>query len=411
MGRLAKLDLSYRYVCLFSLLIASLIFSQISFAEDLSKDKWRIESAVNKTYENGRKTVELRATKGVTINGSYKQVTTRAVVVADRSAVGRTFMKRLFSRNAVAIATVVGIEFALRKLGYEFDHSNGTVYVPSSDSNIGWSGLDGNWYNDPNKWGQVWVNSYNNNGASPQAVFNRTEVSENGTVYLYVDRTYGTETYTTNIASSAPVPNPNPNPSTPKVLTPEAIGDIILGNPPDPSLYPTDSPLPSYPHEVSPDLPNLYKPVDDSSYPSYSDSTVITGQDALDKSDPVSSDTTINTEVNPDGGSKSFLPNFCDWATPVCSFINWFKDDSQVPEPETYNIQEYDKSKLPTAPQFSFNSQCPSPKTFNLNLGLASTQISLPYDYFCSFATDVRPFVILAAWLHACFIFAGFVRS
>ncbi|QNX07074.1 hypothetical protein [Acinetobacter seifertii] len=69
MGRLTKLDLSYRYVCLFSLLIASLNFSQISFAEDLSKDKWRIESAVNKTYENGRKTVELRATKGVTING------------------------------------------------------------------------------------------------------------------------------------------------------------------------------------------------------------------------------------------------------------------------------------------------------------------------------------------------------
>lgn len=141
---------------------------------------------------------------------------------------------------------------------------------------------------------------------------------------------------------------------------------------------------------------NEYNNTKGEAFPTYPDIT----SPALDK--PV-----ITTPSNP---SIEF-PTFCNWAMPVCTFVEWFKDDSGIPEPEKHKITDLDKSKLPTAPQFNFNSQCPAPKTFTLNLGMASTEISLPYDYFCSFAVDVRPFVILAAWLHACYIFVGFVRS
>ena len=112
-----------------------------------------------------------------------------------------------------------------------------------------------------------------------------------------------------------------------------------------------------------------------------------------------------------DGLLNLDFPEFCSWAQPLCDLKEWFTDDSAIPEPEEYNVSEFDKNRLPTNPQFNFNGQCPAPKTIALDLGLASTQIALPYDYLCSFAIDIRAFVILGAWLHACFIFAGYVRS
>lgn len=370
-------------------------------------EKWQYDVIPDKS-----KNIINVTAKNITQNAA-NDLTYKVKVVPNSSIVGRTVLRRLFSRNVAAFATVAGIELTLKSLGYSLDYDSQTVYREiKADSDIGWIDLNGIWHNDPNKWGKAWVDTYNSNGATPKAVFNRVELDEKNTAYLWVDRTYGAETYTSNVTSSAsqPNPNPHPTPNVREILNPEAIGDIVLGNPPKPVNFSPELPLPSYPPVYSPELPNIFKPVPDVNYPNDLDPAPNQVIDLLDKSQPSSSDQIITTTPTPDG-SSSLLPNFCDWATPICSFIDWFKDDSAIPEPEKYEVKEFDKSKLPTAPQFSFNGQCPAPKIFNLNLGLASTQISLPYDYFCSFATDVRPFVILAAWLHACFIFAGFVRS
>ena len=180
------------------------------------------------------------------------------------------------------------------------------------------------------------------------------------------------------------------------VVSPEVLGETVFNK-----AKPADlSPLFDY-NEVYQSPPaieaiNEYNNTKGEAFPTYPDIT----SPALDK--PI---TTAPT--NP---SIEF-PTFCNGALPICSFVEWFKDDSAIPEPEKHTISEFDKSRLPTNPQFNFNGQCPAPKTFTLNLGLASTEVSLPYDYFCTFAIDVRPFVILAAWLHACYIFAGYVRS
>lgn len=338
--------------------------------------------------------------------------TYRVKVVPSSVMVGRTVMNRLFSRNVAAFATVASIDLLLKSLDFKIDYDTQTIYREiTEDSGIGWLATDGKWYVNPEDWGKAWVQRYNENGASPIAVFNRVELDEHDKAYLYVDRTYGTETYTTSITVAAPTTNPNVRPIVTQVMTPEALGDMVLGNPANPNRYSPSSPVPTYPEQYSPDLPNIYQPVPDITY-SHSDPTVTEVARSLEQAIPTSNSSEI-THTNPQTGeqSNSVMPVFCDWATPVCNFIDWFTDDSAIPEPEQHTISEFNKSRLPTDPQFNFNGQCPAPKTFTLNLGLASTEISLPYDYFCSFAIDVRAFVILAAWLHACYIFAGYVRS
>lgn len=53
MGKLRQLDLFHRYDLLFWCFAITLI-PKLSFAsDDFYKDRWRIESAVQKTYENG----------------------------------------------------------------------------------------------------------------------------------------------------------------------------------------------------------------------------------------------------------------------------------------------------------------------------------------------------------------------
>lgn len=360
------------------------------------------------TADKSKNSINVTAKK---VSSSIKN-TYRVKVVPSSVMVGRTVMNRLFSRNVAAFATVASVDLLLKSLDFKIDYDTQTIYREiTEDSGLGWLATDGKWYANPDDWGKAWVHRYNENGASPIAVFNRVELDEHDKAYLYVDRTYGTETYTTSITVAAPTANPNVRPIVTQVMTPEALGDMVLGNPANPNRYSPSSPVPTYPEQYSPDLPNIYQPVPDTTY-SHSDPTITEVTQALEQAVPTSNSSEI-THTNPQTGeqSNSVMPVFCDWATPICNFIDWFTDDSAIPEPEQHTISEFDKSRLPTDPQFNFNGQCPAPKTFTLNLGMASTEISLPYEYFCSFAIDVRPFVILAAWLHACYIFAGYVRS
>lgn len=190
------------------------------------------------------------------------------------------------------------------------------------------------------------------------------------------------------------IPQPIPDYA---VVNPEVLGETIFNKAKPADLSPLFDYNEVYQSPAAIEAINEYNDTKDETFPlAYPDIT----SPALDK--PIT--------TTPSNSSFEF-PEFCNWATPICSFVEWFKDDSAIPEPEKHEVREFDKSKLPTSPEFNFKANCPAPKTFNLSLGMASTQISLPYDYFCSFAVDVRPFVILAAWLNACYIFLGFVRS
>ncbi len=115
------------------------------------------------------------------------------------------------------------------------------------------------------------------------------------------------------------------------------------------------------------------------------------------------------------------LPAFCSWATPVCDYMNWVKTEygtmkefikqEAVPLPdENIEIQEtmpdgwIDKAN---AGYVSFDTQCPADVQIPLNYMGASHTLNLSYIPFCSFATLIRPAVILGAWISGLLIISG----
>ena len=161
---------------------------------------------------------------------------------------------------------------------------------------------------------------------------------------------------------------------------------------------------------------------------------------------------TENTEkTDPETGEKttegSFtLPKFCDWAFTVCewyedwqesdqklhdhldetaqhqsdeksfwdsvrSWFDWTKEEPEEPIPDPYQIQNEDDSQLLNQMQsVSFNSAsyCPADVQIPVNFsGLGSTSLSLSYAPLCQIATQIKPVVIMMAWILSAYIVTG----
>lgn len=392
---------SFKYLLCCITFTITLCCSNLVFAGAAEKWDYEVKPDKSKNIVN----VEARRVNIPAANDStYKIRVSPSIAV-----VARTMMRRLFRRAnpLIGVSTMV-VEALLSSYGYNIDDDEQVIYkvIPANQEAYYWV-CNNSRFTNINQYASCVIQQINEINKGIWIHKHPTpSISENGRdVQVRADK-YDANTgrlLATNVLIDSQIGQPNPNTDpNPKreILTESKLADIMFGLNPNTG---TDTGIWTGVKEAYERVPNESPKPDEAPY--FIEQT-------LEKSNP-DSNSTIITHRDPETGksTNSSLPNFCDWATPVCSFVEWFKDDSSIPEPEKYEVKELDKSKLPTAPQFSFNSQCPAPKTFNLNLGLAPTQISLPYDYFCSFAADVRPFVILAAWLHACFIFAGFVRS
>lgn len=98
------------------------------------------------------------------------------------------------------------------------------------------------------------------------------------------------------------------------------------------------------------------------------------------------------------------FPNFCQWASVVCSAIDWFREP---PEPS----QDVDMPQVDLpAPSGWVSSlgqgSCPAPHIINLNLG---TQV-YEWDPWCDLAARIKPLVIASAAFAALLILAGVSR-
>lgn len=425
MGKLRQLALSRRYDLLFWCFAIALI-PKFSFAsDDFYKDKWRIESAVQKTYENGTKTVEIKARKSITINGSYREYTGRANIVPAYQNVGRTMFRRLFIRRALPLLGIVALSSMLKGDGFTIDFDNEKIYYPEKTNNTEYSvsptkGYANTPYDACNlAFGiRAAESSYSNNPPSNLLCYSYEDFlasiySKSGK-YLggmppklqtgdlahndYITGNYygyGTDKIQWSVSSAVT----RENQSEPrKELSPEDLGRYAMGT------------LPNYEKNNWTSVTDAFIPQDEYEIENNPNYTIA---DQSIRED--STDTSVKPIPDNSGGSSGnngfSLPNFCDWATPICSFIDWFKDDSTIPDDPSYKVDELDKAKLPDGPQFSLNASCPPPASFSLDLGLVSKNIDIPYTSLCNFSTDARPFVILAAWFHAAFIFAGLFRS
>ena len=105
--------------------------------------------------------------------------------------------------------------------------------------------------------------------------------------------------------------------------------------------------------------------------------------------------------------SKPFeLPAFCDWAKPVCDFIEWVKKDPTPPDEDNrpfvkddkdpdFNIDDY-----ANRPYVQFSGGCPSPPVFNIFGG----QIVFPMDIICKGCEQMSWVFVAFAWLRAVMI-------
>ena len=102
--------------------------------------------------------------------------------------------------------------------------------------------------------------------------------------------------------------------------------------------------------------------------------------------------------------SKPFeLPAFCDWAKPVCDFIDWVKADpnlegSPVPTDNTplKNPADFDKDYI------NVIAQCPDDVERQIPVGSTSFTLLFPMSPLCDFlSTYARPVIILMAYITA----------
>lgn len=134
-----------------------------------------------------------------------------------------------------------------------------------------------------------------------------------------------------------------------------------------------------------------------------------------------SSDT--SPKVDPDTGeivgetTSTVFPVFCEWAHTVCDWYDdwketdtWLKEEA-IEKEDKYEIKDQTDTELLSqmqSVQFNSSSYCPAdisvPVSFH---GLGSSSINISYQPFCSLAQQIRPMVIMLAWILGAYIVTG----
>lgn len=115
-----------------------------------------------------------------------------------------------------------------------------------------------------------------------------------------------------------------------------------------------------------------------------------------------------NPKPKDEGEGGGFeLPPFCQWATHVCKFIDWFREDPALGEPDKIDIPVQDRDDLAqqdiNKQYYNAVGQCPAPAVVNTNFG----QIKIPYDTLCNFFARHSPILIAIAYLIGGYIVIG----
>lgn len=98
-------------------------------------------------------------------------------------------------------------------------------------------------------------------------------------------------------------------------------------------------------------------------------------------------------------------PGFCEWASVVCSFIEWFQEPFDAPEVEWPLIEDQDFEE-----EFNYTiaATCPEPYTIELSL---FPPVQFNWQPFCDLASFIKPLVLASAAIFAAFISLGIARA
>lgn len=101
------------------------------------------------------------------------------------------------------------------------------------------------------------------------------------------------------------------------------------------------------------------------------------------------------------------FPVFCEWATTVCEFIDWMREEPPVDDAPELPVEDIEALRVPWSSGLGAGS-CPSVAPVALgDFG----EVSFPVDVMCDLGNLLRPVVILLASLIAVFIIVGGARA
>ena len=125
-------------------------------------------------------------------------------------------------------------------------------------------------------------------------------------------------------------------------------------------------------------------------------------KDDTTASAPASTTTPASTPTTtPNPQTKPFeLPAFCDWAKPVCDFVDWVKKDPSDNGSEPVVVEDkkdppFDIDSLALKPYISLPAECPANPAWNFMGG----QIVLPLNIVCDGFSMASWLVMAFAWL------------
>lgn len=134
--------------------------------------------------------------------------------------------------------------------------------------------------------------------------------------------------------------------------------------------------------------------------------------DSTIKPNPIDPTKPYDPTTNPGDGSFS-MPSFCSWATVVCDFVNWFKKDPDSASNENVTIKDTDSNQYNQywTEYFAVTAMCPRPHIIDFIIDLKITQQRFYYEFeytqMCSYAQQLRPFFLFAAYVACAMIVAG----
>lgn len=199
----------------------------------------------------------------------------------------------------------------------------------------------------------------------------------------------------------------NTEPSEKEYLTPETAADYANKTHPD---YNNPAYKPKLDEKYKPEIvPNLWKPHNE--WEKTNSPTVQEVERQLEQANPTSNDKDIEQKTDDQGNPTGAfsLPEFCAWATPVCDFIKWVKDNPENEDEAPETPQEIDIGALDTG-TLKATAGCPAPIQVPVNLGTGGN-LEISYEPICQFAEKWSFVAPLIGFLSGAMILVGVGRK
>lgn len=101
------------------------------------------------------------------------------------------------------------------------------------------------------------------------------------------------------------------------------------------------------------------------------------------------------------------LPAFCEWATVVCEFFEWYQDADVPDDGPSVPEQELDAMRVPWSSGFG-GGACPADRSVTV---MQNWEVTFPMTPLCDVAALLRPLLILLAAIVSLYIIIGGTRA